>query len=186
MADRLHVMMDLETWGTRPGSAIRSIGACVFNMEGHNPERHSVFYTNISDESCLSAGLTKDESTVQWWSEQSEAAQQVLAENPRSLRDAVLGFNLWLGRQGDDVRLWAHGASFDPVLWQAACDAVGEPFAVKFWDFRDTRTVYDLAEINLRQHRTAEMVHHYALDDCVAQSNAVAEGLRKLLGNPHD
>ena len=28
------VMLDLETWGTRPGCAIRSIGACVFNPNG--------------------------------------------------------------------------------------------------------------------------------------------------------
>lgn len=27
----IHVMLDLETWGTRPGCDIRSIGACVFD-----------------------------------------------------------------------------------------------------------------------------------------------------------
>lgn len=27
----IHIMLDLETWGTRPGCDIRSIGACVFD-----------------------------------------------------------------------------------------------------------------------------------------------------------
>lgn len=27
----IHIMLDLETWGTRPGNDIRSIGACVFD-----------------------------------------------------------------------------------------------------------------------------------------------------------
>ena len=32
----VHVSLDLETWGTRPGCDIRSIGACVFNpVTGH-------------------------------------------------------------------------------------------------------------------------------------------------------
>lgn len=31
MTKPIHVMLDLETWGTRPGCEIRSIGACVFD-----------------------------------------------------------------------------------------------------------------------------------------------------------
>lgn len=31
MTKPIHIMLDLETWGTRPGCEIRSIGACVFD-----------------------------------------------------------------------------------------------------------------------------------------------------------
>lgn len=31
MTDLIHVMLDLETWGTAPGHDLRSIGACVFD-----------------------------------------------------------------------------------------------------------------------------------------------------------
>lgn len=177
-----HVMMDLETWGTRPGSAIRSIGACAFDMRGHVAEAHPIFYYNIDDASCLDAGLVQDEDTVRWWSQQSDAAQRILTKTPVVLQTVAYQFAAWLHQLGGSrVKLWAHGASFDPVLWQAACTAVNAEFPVPFWNFRDTRTVYDMAAINLKSHRTPAMVHHYALDDCIAQSNAVAAGLRQLL-----
>lgn len=33
MTDTIHIMLDLETWGTEPGCDIRSIGACIFDPE---------------------------------------------------------------------------------------------------------------------------------------------------------
>lgn len=58
-----HIMIDLETMGVRPSSAVVSIG-CVEFMQ---TDVISVFYTPVSLESCLKAGLTTDESTVKWW-----------------------------------------------------------------------------------------------------------------------
>lgn len=66
-----HIMIDLETMGTRPGSAILSIGACSFDPNwlggsdsDHEPgEARRTFYQNITLASCLDAGLTIDAAT---------------------------------------------------------------------------------------------------------------------------
>ncbi len=60
-----HLMLDLETWGTAPGSALRSIGAVFFDLDGKTGE---TFYRNIDKQSCLDAGLKIDPATVSWWS----------------------------------------------------------------------------------------------------------------------
>lgn len=58
------VMLDLETWGTAPGSALRSIGACTFiPATGETPQ---TFYRNITRASCEAVGLAVDPETVKW------------------------------------------------------------------------------------------------------------------------
>ena len=52
----VHVMLDLESWGTLPGSALRSIGATTFSPYG-DCHTEKTFYANIDRESCECAGL---------------------------------------------------------------------------------------------------------------------------------
>ena len=51
------VMLDLETWGTMPGSALRSIGAITFDPYGNDGFVEASFYRNIDHVSCERAGL---------------------------------------------------------------------------------------------------------------------------------
>lgn len=49
-----HIMLDLETWGTKPGCDIRSIGACMFDpiagtVAKDANERHSIAEMNRAD-----------------------------------------------------------------------------------------------------------------------------------------
>lgn len=69
-----NVMIDLETFGTRPGSVIVSIGAVEFSMDGIG----EAYYRAIDVASSLLAGLTIDEITVKWWREQDILAQRPL------------------------------------------------------------------------------------------------------------
>ena len=52
----VHAMLDLETWGTKPGSAIRSIGAALFTLDGNIG---GTFYCNVDEQSCLDIGDRK-------------------------------------------------------------------------------------------------------------------------------
>jgi hypothetical protein len=125
MTNTIHIMLDLETWGTTPGSDIRSIGACVFDpMEARtvglggtpdptmfyiacdNPSgrwRNGIFEpylaTSINDRMYP---LTRDPRTVQWWSEQSDEAQAAFA-NPVDLREALERFGVWLFNMTDNA-----------------------------------------------------------------------------------
>jgi len=116
-----HVMLDLETWGLKPGCDIRSVGAVVFDPiaghvaipDGDNAELQFYIATNnpeITDEHILAAGeynldtesgryckypLKRDAGTVKYWNDQSAEAQAAFA-NPVDLRDACIKFALWL------------------------------------------------------------------------------------------
>ena len=116
-----HVMIDMETWGVRPGSALRSLGAVVFDPK--TGALGKTFYANIDDESCARAGLTQDQSTIDWWAQQSAEAREALAVNPRSLLEVLVDFRDWFEGVGGEC-VWSHGATFDAVLLESAYRAL--------------------------------------------------------------
>ena len=173
-----HIMLDLETWGTAPGSALRSIGAVAFNPE--SGELGATFYRNISDESCEDMGLSKDPETVAWWAGQSAEAQTQLLEDPQHIMDVLESFGEYWHKAGG-VHVWGHGASFDPVLLEAAYRACWLKAPWDFWNIRCCRTV--LAMANRKPAREGG-THHNALDDARAQAKAVAAAFRTKQFNP--
>ena len=145
----LHISMDLETWGTTPGSDIRSIGACVFDIDaGKEPCIEETFYIVCDNPVSMiqtqhdgrKYPLTRDPNTVQWWNDQSDEAQAAFAD-PVDLRECLVRFGEWLQRTspeariynntiwqpGTDIRLWSHGSHFDEPILAAAYRAVGLP-----------------------------------------------------------
>lgn len=177
----MDVMLDLETWGTKPGSAIRSIAAVVFNFEGALVSP-SYFYRNIDDKSCLDAGLRRDERTVAWWGEKSLGAQQALLIHQKPLIVVVREAMKWWGPYRGAC-VWAQGAGFDPVLWEAACDAVGQQVPWDFRAVRDTRTLYALAKLDTKAVKF-EGERHNALDDCRHQIKCCRVAYQILKGDP--
>lgn len=220
----ISVMIDLETWGTTPGSDIRSIGACVFDpATGHvaQPDHAYIgtpgwFYFACdnpviaehewSNPKHLGGGtkilpeykypLHRDPRTAQWWSEQSDEAQTAF-DNPVDLREALDRFDHWLqsvaGRGNYspanqhvlNIRIWSHGASFDPPILAAAYEAVGLPIPWHYRAPRDTRTAFDMAGIDdhstwLKQHPGPLGIAHHALDDSICQARAVCAAYARL------
>lgn len=169
-----HMMVDLETWGTLPGSSIRSIGAVLFDPVtgrlGHE------FYANIDRESARRFGLVEDPKTVSWWSEQSAEAQAALADNPEPLGSALLRL-AHVYRADPAERLWSHGACFDEPILRVAYRACGLEPPWKFWDVRDTRTVYELGGVKPDK---ADGLLHHALDDARRQARAVIDAYARL------
>jgi len=160
-----NVMLDFETWGTRPGAALRSIGAVVFDPHGtgHGAE----FYINIDDESCLDVGMHKEEGTIAWWKKQSREAQDALLVDQRPIRDVAVEFDVWWSKN-KGIFVWGQGASFDPVLWEAAMHMLKMRSPWKFWDIRCTRTAYDMGGFNPFTVKRAG-TYHNALHDAKHQ-----------------
>lgn len=176
----MHVMLDLETWGTRPGSALRSIGAVAFH-----PERETIgrtFYSNIDKDSCLTAGLTIDADTVAWWARQSKESIAALEDNPRPLGDVVTYFHDWFTSVGGKF-VWCHGGNFDEPLWTAACRAVTQSVPWKFWNARCTRTLYAVADFDAKSIPRSG-TYHNAIDDAVHQARCVQQAMAKLRKPP--
>lgn len=199
----ISIMLDLETWGKRPGCDIRSIGAVVFDPTRKKvyhdewPEPDRTFYVaadqkifDIDDapgvynidhfwtgEGYVKYPLTRDPETVKWWSEQSEAAQAAF-DNPVELREALGQFATWLS-QYEDIKLWANDPHFDVSILQAAYHAVGldEP-----WHYRAPRsmkTVTDLAGLT-RDDYCDYGDEHNALHDAIAQAMTVCKAYERL------
>lgn len=172
----MHIMLDLETWGTSPGSALRSIGAVVFDIT--TKTFGATFYRNIDKDSCVINGLTVDPQTVEWWARQSRAAAHALETDQKLLIEVVREFHDWFRSAGGKY-IWCHGANFDEPLWTAAARAVDQTVPWKFWDVRCTRTVYAIADFDPRSVPRNGTFHN-ALDDAAYQSLCVQQAIAKL------
>jgi hypothetical protein len=180
-----HVMVDLETLGTAPGSIILSIGAVGFDKAGLIGD---TFYQVINYSSSKLAGLTEDQATIDWWRKQSPEAQQVLTDAEGKteclqVADAFRRFNQFLamhgfGTKGSTVGLWGNGADFDNVLLVAAYKQVSVPTAWKFHQHRCYRTIKSLAPSIPIDRGTG--THHNAAADAIAQALHLVTILREL------
>lgn len=158
-----HVMVDLETMGTSPNSAIVAIGAVAFDHEGI----FNRFYKTINLENAVRSGLTIDPDTVMWWLKQSDDAKKAItSENQIPLWSALLKFNTW-AQKVNLTYLWGNGAAFDNVILANAYKATNIPQPWKYYNDRCYRTIKSLyPEIKIIRNGT----HHNALDDAECQA----------------
>jgi hypothetical protein len=185
MIDEKHVMLDLETWGTGPGCAIRSIGAVEFcPITGKLGDE---FYANVTDASCLELGLIKDPGTVAWWSKPANRiAQDSLAKDQMPIGLAVEKFTkFYAAVQGE--YLWSQGANFDEPILGHVYKVLKKRSPWKFSCSRDTRTAYHFGEAfgagNYSSHTiTRDGTYHNALDDAKHQAVCVVAAIQALTG----
>lgn len=174
-----HVMVDLETFGTTSGCAIRSVGAAVFDPMGVDVAvPPPTFYRNVTTMSCWLANLRVDAATVSWWEKQSQEAKDKLKVDQRPLKEVVTDFNNWYY----DVRptaVWCHGAGFDTAIWEAVANAVGSPTPWKYWTVRCTRTLFEVSGFDFKGEKR-EGTYHGALDDALHQVKCVQAAYKKL------
>jgi hypothetical protein len=164
-----HYMVDLETMGLRENSAIVSIGVVEFDETtlGRN------FYTNVSLESCIEAGLVTDQSTIDWWSKQTEGAQNAWKQSPESLMASLrLLCRFFEGATGgaSAVRLWGNGAGFDNVLLKNAFKALDADEPWKYFNNRCYRTMAAVFPLTDEEMPARVGTYHNALDDALTQT----------------
>lgn len=126
------------------------------------------FYANIDPEDAQQQGLTVDAGTVKWWMRQSKEASSYLEVNQRPLQDVLHDLYYFCLKTAHEarasapqflhngkpievqdikyLRVWGHGADFDPVLLQQAFRLFKGSEISRPWGHRmarDTRTVFD-------------------------------------------
>ncbi|MGU3387198.1 3'-5' exonuclease [Methylobacterium sp. D53M] len=173
-------MVDIETLGTVPGCAILSIAYLVFDPV--TGQTGACWDAKISQESCGELDLCIDPATIRWWMQQSDAARQAaFLDGPRVGIVDALTIMAEHFREFPNRRVWAHGATFDPVMLDYVYRATTLETPWGFRDVRDTRTLFDLAGIaSLEPYRLAGDVHHDPLADCAVQVRAVVDAYRRL------
>lgn len=175
----LDLMIDLETMGTRSDSVICSIGAVFFDPNGDTIDDE--FYRTVDIQSCLDLGLTVTGDTIYWWLNQSDAARK--AQVPKlGIHEALEDLNLWVAEHNvEDLKVWANGPDFDLVLIQTAYRLCNLKNRLIYWNYRDVRTLRDIAFPNSRVvPGVPSYFKHNALNDASNQAIGVQICMRKL------
>lgn len=173
------VMLDLETLSTRSNAVILVIAGVKFDRKDkHIPvENMDTFYRRVDIESCKAVGMDINQDTVKWWNSQEKKVRDEAFNGDRfPLKQALREFTTWYGNA---KTIWSQGATFDiPILAEAyaRCN-MSEPW--KYYNGRDTRTIYDLAGINPWNLPKGD--EHNALADCWRQIWGVKTSFQKLI-----
>jgi hypothetical protein len=173
-----HLMLDIETLGTRPGAVILSAALVRFSDEAHTT-------LNLNTDEQEALGLISDPFTIAWWHDQEVKAPGAWAAstlNPVPVRAALEHLSAWIAwaAGGQDVLIWCHGATFDAPLLEHLYRAAGINTPWHFTAVRDTRTLYDLAGVDLRAYSVPPP--HVAQNDAIGQTRAANAALRVLAG----
>lgn len=160
-----HVMIDTETLSTATNATLLTIGAVRFDPYQSTLEGSKEFYVKIDLDSCAGLDLHIDDSTIAWWGNQSQEAQEEafstegrihIADAFKELRKFCFGAS----------HVWSNGSGFDLVI----CETIFKQLKIdppwKFWQCRDCRTIVDLGINPARIETTA----HNALMDAQEQA----------------
>lgn len=190
-------MIDIETLGTGINAPILTIGAVVFDT--NSPKIGDKLYLKIKVEDYNKYHQFKvDYSTIVWWNKQTESARKeaFLSEPRVSLEVAMMTLHSWLvnlASPNSKLIMWSHGKEFDLPILQFAFETVGLNTPWKFWETRDTRTVYDIFKVDLKNVKVPESLNlesasadkrpfdlHHALGDCYRQIIGVQQAMSKM------
>jgi hypothetical protein len=174
------VMIDLETLSTENNAVILTIGAIRFNRNipiEKNIEKCNTFYRRITLESCNLLNLHTCDNTKLWWDKQSPEARYEAFDNPNriSIEKALIEMTVWI--RGTNY-IWSHGDDFDCVILSNVYKKCGLIVPWKYWNTRDTRTLYDIAKITTSD--LPQNNYHHALHDCYRQIIGVQNCLKKI------
>lgn len=165
----MHIMIDLETMGTRPAAPIVSIGAVKFDKEG----LHGDFYTNVDLTDALKHGGVVDGDTFMWWMSQSDEARWALLGPTKYVCEALVALFDFLGAGGAHIEgVWGNSSTFDNVILRETATRAGIDLPWPFYKDKCYRTVSRMYPgIMLDRSGT----HHNALDDARTQAKHLIE-----------
>jgi hypothetical protein len=174
-----HLMIDLETMGTRVNCPVVAIGACYFDPETGRIGDTFDGAIDVADAMRLGSA---DGSTIKWWLQQSQEAREKVIRGRHSAELVFGKFYDFCVKGGDDIIPWGNGSSFDiSILDYAIPKILGKPVPWKFWNVRDCRTIKALAEGVVPYTGKLAGTAHTALDDAKHQAEWVSvywQGLR--------
>lgn len=168
-----HIMVDLETLGTRSNSVIAVIAAVYFDPE--TGATADDFYRRINIKSCLDRGLEMDIKTLEWWFLQSVEAQKEIfqPEDRLNIHQAILELSEFV-ELASDVILWGNSARFDLGILENVYQRFNYSIPWNYWNERDVRTLVSFAP-EVKKNAIREGTHHNALDDCYHQIKYCSE-----------
>lgn len=194
MNTKLHFVLDLETFDTRPSAAVVSVGIEVFEeADGLHTMTGERFYATLGVDAAMNSGTVSLE-TLRWWmSEHNTTAREALYKRREAhvavhdlLEDIAMFFgNTCLKLEGDIAGVWGNGASFDCAILSEQFRRAGMDVPWPFWKERDMRTLSDVVRLIETEDRPAPLrvepaVAHHAGEDAHAQAKTIVAWLNWL------
>jgi hypothetical protein len=194
-----HVMVDIETLGTRPGDVVASIGAVLFNpfagVQSTKELRANGFKVTIDVCDAIRQGMAVQGETLLWWLNQSEAARQAtfLDKNTRKIQSYALALFSDFFKSKPKLEpgeydkpgtrfVWGNGANFDMTLIEAAYLKSGyKAFPWKYNKIRCFRTFKSNFLYN-EDLISGNLLEHDCLEDAIFQAQTVQA---ICIGNPN-
>jgi len=171
------IMLDLETMGSGPDSAIVAIGAVAFDPLAK--ELGGEFYRRVDLNSSMKNGGEVEAGTIIWWLRQSESARaELIGGGTQHIIDALEDLHNWVVSTFnlDTVRVWGNGASFDNVILRRAFERLNTTCPWKFYNDRCYRTLKNMYP-DVVLDRSG--VHHHALHDAITQAKHLMEMVKR-------
>jgi hypothetical protein len=172
------IMIDIETLSTKPNALILTIGAIKFNRNDDlkNIEDLETFYVRIDQNSCKKLNMDISKETLNWWLLQPEKYkyEALLNKDRINIDEGLKKLSNFLKNSN---YVWSHSPNFDCVILENAYRTCNLEIPWKFYNLRDTRTVYDLGNVSLKT--LAENKHH-ALYDCYNQIFVLKKAFKNL------
>jgi len=166
-------MVDLETLGVEPDSAILTLGAIKFDPFS-NSEPHSPLYLKANlEEQTEVFGRTIDDNTLAWWSKQPQDIQdEAFGETADrvSVEFMLQQLNKWCVALD---YIWCQGPTFDFVILQHLYKQAEKPVPWNYWQIRDSRTLFAMMPQDPRKAIQEQL--HNALADCYYQAKCVQQ-----------
>ena len=160
---RQHIMIDIETLDTTARAVVLSIGAVAFSFEGG--QQTFPFYRALDYDDQLAIGREVSQSTLHFWSQQSDKARGAAFDGTRTDTVEVLhelGVFIAERSHGEGGRplIWAYPAAFDLAVLEDLYGQfdVGVPW--KHRNHRCVRTLYSLAGNPDFEHKGVVEAHH--------------------------
>ena len=173
----IEIMIDFETLDTTPDSVILSVGAVKFDPSGTEVTERLQLLPMIDEQSEV-YGRTISETTLKWWETQSpEAIERAMGEDGRiPFKDCMeqLAKFYW-----NIDGIWSNGATFDISIAESAWRQLGINIPYQFWVVRDCRTLYKIANVNVKDD--GYVTSHIAVEDAERQAFIAQKAYQKLI-----
>ena len=167
-------MFDLETMAVTPRAVVLTLGAVTFDP--YTNEIYDDLYLKIDIDDQDKLGREIDPNTLDWWAKQDATVMEEAFSSDGRIRleDAVTAFHKFAWGCN---KVWSHGSVFDIVIMEDIYRQLNRTPPWNFYDCRDTRTLFDLADPEMEKSTTQQ---HNALFDAIRQARGVQNVMRKL------
>lgn len=189
-----HIMIDIETLSIDTNALPLTIAAVIFDP--YDKEKDQIeFYYRVDLKEIDVSKFKIDLNTIVWWMYQSKKARdEAFISKPRTSLYQILIFLSEFITKNDVKYIWSHGKDFDCVLLKNMYNIYNLKCPWMYYDTRDTRTLFHLANINYNdiklenlmrdpkgENFIEEDIKHNALLDCKRQIYAVQLAYKVLM-----